>query len=292
MARARSIKPGFYLNEDLAECSIWARFMFPGLWMIADREGRLEDRPKRIKAAILPFDNQDVEPLLEELHQHGFLVRYRNEAGSFIQISKFLTHQSPHYSEKPSVIKPPNSANTPGISVDDEKEFTENSHHDEKEFPEDSQNIPENSGNEGVMKRASQPPGLLITGLLIQKPICRAEPDVHPPNEKKSKKNGSHSVALLIKDADSVLVYLNNAVGSDFHLRNPNGQITSNAKLVIDRLSEGYSPLQLREVVFFQAEKWGNDEKMREYLRPDTLFRKINFEKYLGAIPARSEHHG
>lgn len=107
MSRARNIKPGFYKNEDLAECSVWARFIFPGLWMLADREGRLEDRPKRIKAELLAFDSQDVEPLLVELAARGFLVRYRNADGSFIQITKFLTHQSPHYSEKKSVIKAP-----------------------------------------------------------------------------------------------------------------------------------------------------------------------------------------
>lgn len=107
MARARNIKPGFYKNEDLAECSIWARFIFPGLWMLADREGRLEDRPKKIKGELLPFDGQDVEPLLAELSARDFIVRYQNSEGRFIQISKFKTHQSPHYSEKASAIKPP-----------------------------------------------------------------------------------------------------------------------------------------------------------------------------------------
>jgi len=33
-----------------------ARLLYPGLWMLADREGRLEDRPLRIKAEILPYD--------------------------------------------------------------------------------------------------------------------------------------------------------------------------------------------------------------------------------------------
>lgn len=112
MARARGIKPGLYKNEDLAECSIWARYIFPGLWMLADREGRLEDRPKRIKGELLPFDNQDAEPLLVELASAGFIRRYQNKDGSFIQISKFLSHQSPHYSEKPSVIKPQDSEKT------------------------------------------------------------------------------------------------------------------------------------------------------------------------------------
>ena len=137
MARARGIKPGFYKNEDLAECSVWARLIFPGLWMLADREGRLEDRPKRIKGELLPFDAQDVEPLLAELARRGFLVRYRNSCGSFIQISKFKEHQSPHYSEKHSVIKPP--------------EFLEN----------ESTISPANSEKSPVIKRGPQPPSSL-----------------------------------------------------------------------------------------------------------------------------------
>lgn len=107
MARARNIKPGFYKNEELAECSVWARFVFPGLWMLADREGRLEDRPKRIKAEVLPFDTQDVEPLLVELHNRGFIYRYAIEGVRYIQIIAFKRHQTPHYTEKKSEIKAP-----------------------------------------------------------------------------------------------------------------------------------------------------------------------------------------
>jgi len=107
VARSRNIKPGFFKNEELAECSLAARLCFAGLWLLADREGRLEDRPKRIKGELFPFDTFEAGPLLDELHTHGFIVRYRNADGSFIQISKFLEHQNPHYSEKPSVIKPP-----------------------------------------------------------------------------------------------------------------------------------------------------------------------------------------
>lgn len=45
--RARDIKPGFFKNDQLADCSMAARLLFPGLWMMADREGRLENRPKK-----------------------------------------------------------------------------------------------------------------------------------------------------------------------------------------------------------------------------------------------------
>jgi len=107
MARARNIKPGFFKNEDLAECTPWARLCFAGLWTLADRAGRLEDRVKRIKGELFAYDSVEVEPLLQELVRYGFIVRYEVEAQRFIQVSKFQEHQTPHYTEKESVIPPP-----------------------------------------------------------------------------------------------------------------------------------------------------------------------------------------
>ncbi len=104
MARSRNIKPGLFKNEDLAECSIWARYLFPGLWCIADREGRLEDRPKRIKGELLAFDNVDVEPLLGELETHGFIARYEVAGHKVIQILNFAKHQNPHFREQASAL--------------------------------------------------------------------------------------------------------------------------------------------------------------------------------------------
>lgn len=104
MARARNIKPGFYKNEDLAECSERARLLFPGLWMLADREGRLEDRPRRIKGEIFPFDAFDVDPLLDELARWNFIRRYVVAGVRYIQVLRFLDHQSPHGTEKDSEI--------------------------------------------------------------------------------------------------------------------------------------------------------------------------------------------
>jgi hypothetical protein len=102
MARARNIKPGFFKNEDLAECTPWTRLLFPGLWMLADREGRLENRPKRIKGEIFPFDNVDVQPLLDELESWKFIKRYEVCGVKCIQIVNFIEHQSPHGTEKDS----------------------------------------------------------------------------------------------------------------------------------------------------------------------------------------------
>lgn len=56
MARARNIKPSFFTNLELGECSPLARLLFIGLWCIADRKGRLEDKPKQIKIQTIPYD--------------------------------------------------------------------------------------------------------------------------------------------------------------------------------------------------------------------------------------------
>ena len=61
MARSRNIKPGFFTNDGLAELPFEVRLLFIGLWTLADREGRLEDRPKRIRMEIFPGDNVDVD---------------------------------------------------------------------------------------------------------------------------------------------------------------------------------------------------------------------------------------
>lgn len=107
MARARNIKPGFFKNESLAECSPLARLLFAGLWCLADREGRLEDRPKRIRAEILPYDDGSVDDMLDELHKAGFILRYQVGAQQFIQVMNFTKHQNPHCREQESTIPAP-----------------------------------------------------------------------------------------------------------------------------------------------------------------------------------------
>lgn len=92
MPRVRFIKPGFFLNDDLGECDPLARILFIGLWTEADREGRLEDRPRRLKIAILPYDACDVDDLLNQLQSKGFILRYEVEGSRYIQVLNFLKH--------------------------------------------------------------------------------------------------------------------------------------------------------------------------------------------------------
>jgi hypothetical protein len=107
MARARNIKPSFFTNDRLSECHPLARLLFIGLWTIADREGRLEERPKKIKAEILPYDDCDCESLLKQLHAYGFIQRYEVDNIKYIQIVNFTKHQNPHIKEQASTIPAP-----------------------------------------------------------------------------------------------------------------------------------------------------------------------------------------
>ena len=86
-----------------------------------------------------------------------------------------------------------------------------------------------------------------------------------------------------LQKAFAVLDYLNRLTGSKFSTINPSGKNTAHAKLVIDRIKDGYSKDDFHKVVAGQHKQWSNDDKMRKYLRPSTLFVKKNFENYLDA---------
>lgn len=91
--RIRTIKPEFFRNDKVAELNPLTRILFQGLWCIADRRGRLEDRPKRIKVEILPYDNHDIDAALNDLAAADMIVRYNSGGTPAIQIVNFEKHQ-------------------------------------------------------------------------------------------------------------------------------------------------------------------------------------------------------
>jgi hypothetical protein len=95
LQRIRTIKPEFFVHEEVAAVSFAARLLYIGLWTVADRAGRLEDRPARLKALLFPYDPVDVDRLLEELNAHGFIRRYHVDDGRYLDIPTFEKHQRP-----------------------------------------------------------------------------------------------------------------------------------------------------------------------------------------------------
>ncbi|HEY5800659.1 MAG TPA: hypothetical protein VIT92_10590 [Burkholderiaceae bacterium] len=105
MARARNLKPALFKNELLGVADPLLTLLFESLWCIADREGRLEDRPLRIKAETFPYrDGLNVNGYLTELERMGFICRYVVAGAAYIQVLNFHKHQNPHKTEKASEL--------------------------------------------------------------------------------------------------------------------------------------------------------------------------------------------
>ena len=112
MARSRNIKPGIVLNDALAGLAHWVRLLFIYLWTIADREGRLEDNPRRIGAALFPYEAElSFDEGLQQLHEAGFILRYQVDGERFIEIMNWSKHQNPHPKENASDIPSPMTSN-------------------------------------------------------------------------------------------------------------------------------------------------------------------------------------
>lgn len=105
MARTRQIKPGFFLNTELSNIDATGRLLFIGLWTLADRDGRFEINPKKLKAQIFPYDEHLTSTvLIRYLHQLstlGFLIVYKMDNKIYGEVQNFAKHQHCHKDEKP-----------------------------------------------------------------------------------------------------------------------------------------------------------------------------------------------
>ena len=111
--RARNIKPGFFTNELLATSEPLYAWVYAGMWCMADREGRLEDRPRHIHLSINP--GRAFEGTVESLDWligNGFVRRYSVAGVGYLEILAFTKHQNPHGNESPR-FPPPNGADEP-----------------------------------------------------------------------------------------------------------------------------------------------------------------------------------
>ncbi len=168
MPRSRNLKPGFFKNEDLVALGYEAMLCFAGLWTLADREGRLEDRPRRIKAEIFPYTDADVDSLLNSLEEAGFIQRYSVYDSStahtpvihgsstahprvkhdFILIRTWLKHQNPHHREVASAIPAPTAStksNKPKPNRLHESSTTHGPPIDEPSTAEEERSLPSDS---------------------------------------------------------------------------------------------------------------------------------------------------
>lgn len=93
MARIRTIKPDFWSDGTVSECSVNARLLFIGTWNFADDYGNLDRSAKQLKARVFPADNINCSPLIYELLVHGLLSEYSVNGKIYLHIHGFKKHQ-------------------------------------------------------------------------------------------------------------------------------------------------------------------------------------------------------
>ena len=259
MARARNIKPGFFRNELLVEMDFGTRLFFIGLWTLADKAGRLEDRPKKIKIELFPADDVDVPCMLHALAMHGFITRYAVKGVPFIQINNFLKHQSPHHKEVESELPGPDQADK------EEEKNTEESGH--SACIGQARPMHEPSTDDGQSNKSASSP--LIPDSLI--------PDsgyLIPEQEPCAPEAAPRDIPAEVID------YLNEKASRNFRI------VPTNTKLILARAKEGATLDDFKAVIDRKCAEWANNPSMCQYLRPATLFNAEKFNQYIGQLGA------
>ncbi len=115
MGRIRTVKPEFFLSEDLFDLEVQSgglliRLSFVGLWTAADRAGRFHWRPRTLRAIILPHDKTDFDDVLRWLCVGGFVCCYESDGERFGFVESFSRNQVINNREKESTLPDPVTA--------------------------------------------------------------------------------------------------------------------------------------------------------------------------------------
>jgi hypothetical protein len=95
VARIRTVKPEFWSDEQVMECSPLARLMFIGIWNFCDDAGNHPLSEKTIKALVFPGDSigsAEIRRLLVELSSNALLRFYECSGKAYLNV-KGWRHQ-------------------------------------------------------------------------------------------------------------------------------------------------------------------------------------------------------
>lgn len=188
MARIRTIKPEFWISEQVMECSIPARLLFIGIWSFCDDGGVHPKSVKRLKAAVFPgddFDEGSMVSMLAELEGQGLLRTFSAEGREYIHVVKWNDHQRidrPTY-RYPQAPECKDAGHKIGEASDSAPRVV------------GEPSTPERSGEEGKGKESSSAPG----GAGLSDPPGFSEFWLIYPKRKGKKRNRVKAVALWKK---------------------------------------------------------------------------------------------
>lgn len=250
----RQVKAAFWDDPDLLRMPRDARFLFEGLWALADDSGCVYDDPFIFKTKLFPSP-MDADLTVEKLAEYrdmlvatGMLIPYTANGKRCLYIKNFHEHQSIRHPAAPEVPLPPWV----------QWEASEQSRRSGQYYvsPPTATVVSQYSDDTDTQ----QPP------TLNPKPITQ-EPIDPPHNPPQGNGPGGPPYAEIIG-------YLNERTGKNFRAGSDNTK-----RHIKARWREGYTLDDFRTVIDKKAAQWmGTD--MEPYLRPQTLF-SAKFEAYL-----------
>lgn len=101
------------------------------------------------------------------------------------------------------------------------------------------------------------------------------KPDVESPEEKKRREAKERKESAI-----RVINFLNSKTGKNFK------PVDVNIGMITARLLDGATEQDCKSIIARKCREWEADEKMRDYLRPETLFNRTKFAQYQGQLVA------
>jgi len=266
----RWIRESARTSKNLNEVSDFAERLFWRLITTADDYGRFLACGSIVRSACFPLMDsikvEKVEKALAELVTHRLIELYAVGDRRYGCFLKWFEHQGKPRAEKskypdPSSCKHLHTAVCNGAQL---RTIAPGPPETETEAETDSKTSPPSS-----LSVTSSSPESDAREIPDEPTPAEAAPPATPP---------------VLAEAEAILDFLNRKAGKRFTARLPNKDPTFSLKSVVILLKRGYSRQQIQQVIGNRLLKWGNDPKMREYLRPSTLFRPSNFEQYAGEL--------
>jgi len=222
-----------------------------------------------------------VQKYIKELEEEGYLKRIRkqNEKGQFVSWDYHL-----QLKDQESIIRKPDDGKMTTTEKTDGRKIAPYSNtnisNTNKDNNKEKESIKEKEKTENIRSLTENTLPISETSKNIET-SKKQETSKEEPTKKKSFNEKENQNKAIIEE---VISYLNEKTGKHFTSKNK-----QTIKFINGRLSEGYTIEDFKKVIDNRCEKWLDDEKMNEYLRPSTLFRPSNFEAYYNDVLSMKE---
>ena len=225
----------------------------------------------------LKISQETLSKHLKNLEEQGYILREQQRSnGSFSHnIYTILTIPRKPDTKITDIEKTDIEKTDIGKLETNNNSYNNNSNNNIKYNNKEKENIKE---KESIRSSSKNTPSLSETS---KKQETFKESSKEKPAKKKVLREKEIKNKAIIEE---IISYLNEKTNKHFTSKNK-----QTIKFINGRLSEGYSKEDLKAVIDNRCEKWLNDEKMNEYLRPSTLFRPSKFEAYYNDVLSMRE---